>query len=1135
MSLNRGQDEDKSSKIKEIYRYNEMSNKVLKADKNLQSVQSDPLRDAELSHPKSMKNMISYKDMGSNVRQDLNINERETAEREVSKAAMANNKEDNKHRMDLYASNNTTLLMNSNQTNLVYHPSSKENTLIYRSVLEGVMSILGDDMPHDVILGTADIIITTLKKDEENSDGLIDKKRLSIISDLGIEISKDQFTELYKSVKSITDFHSVKPSNDTNKVVTILANSDDEDNEEELNVLEQEVNMEENETYEINAIEDKNHVSVPQIDTADVLTIAKTHKSFLSIANINDGFLNTILGNSSNSVSMKLLEILSNYQHDDEKIKQNLTKTFSNANDAMMDDIITNRSTIYWGLKLNMSNAQGISKILHEMREKGLNNLVQEYEINMLENGKRVRDDATAEEDSAHLTNSKKHKSTQRNEIALLDLNTIKFDQGSELMTNSKVKLPEGSFKRMKPEYDEIHIPPPAKAEIDYDLVPITALPNWARKAFPSGETESLNAVQSKVFPVAFESDHNILLCAPTGAGKTNVAMLTVLRTLTKYYNEATNTFKVNKFKIVYIAPLKALVQEQVREFRRRLSPYSIKVSELTGDSRLTRQEIENTQILVATPEKWDIVTRKASDNWYTDSVKLLIIDEIHLLHDERGPVLESIVARTLRSNDYVDKPRIIGLSATLPNYTDVATFLRVPKEGIFYFDASYRPCPLSQQFCGIKVENSLKKINATNFACYEKVVESLQEGNQVIIFVHSRKETGRTGEYLRKKFIESETTEKLISNEAGSKEILNSESSNIVNSDLKKLVTYGIGIHHAGLSREDRSTSEDMFADGLLKVLVSTATLAWGVNLPAHTVIIKGTDVYSPEQGNWIRLSPQDILQMLGRAGRPRYDTHGDGIIITNQSDIQYYLAVLNQQLPIESQLISKVVDNLNAEVVAGNVKSLPEAVDWLRYTYFYVRILMSPELYKVPQVAGDETLEQFRRQLMHTVFSILAQQNLLIYNEDTGAVKSTELGKISSYFYIKYESMHMYNQELSENISLMDIFRIFTLSDEFKYFSIRPEEVGEIHDLYSRVPIPIKSDIEEASTKVNVLLQAYISNLKLEGFALQADMVFIQQSAGRIIRAMYELCLKKGWSTPTKIFLTLSKCICRRMWNTI
>ena len=66
--------------------------------------------------------------------------------------------------------------------------------------------------------------------------------------------------------------------------------------------------------------------------------------------------------------------------------------------------------------------------------------------------------------------------------------------------------------------------------------------------------------------------------------------------------------------------------------------------------------------------------------------------------------------------------------------------------------------------------------------------------------------------------------------------------------------------------------------------MLVSTATLAWGVNLPAHTVIIKGTQVYNPVKSAWVELSPLDVMQMFGRAGRPQFDTFGEGIIITSE-----------------------------------------------------------------------------------------------------------------------------------------------------------------------------------------------------------------------------------------------------------
>lgn len=81
----------------------------------------------------------------------------------------------------------------------------------------------------------------------------------------------------------------------------------------------------------------------------------------------------------------------------------------------------------------------------------------------------------------------------------------------------------------------------------------------------------------------------------------------------------------------------------------------------------------------------------------FTEKVKLLIIDEIHLLSDSRGPVLESIIARTIRQVEQTqEQVRIVGLSATLPNYKDVGLTLRVnPKKGLFYFDQSYRPIPL--------------------------------------------------------------------------------------------------------------------------------------------------------------------------------------------------------------------------------------------------------------------------------------------------------------------------------------------------------------------------------------------------------------------------------------------------------
>ena len=107
---------------------------------------------------------------------------------------------------------------------------------------------------------------------------------------------------------------------------------------------------------------------------------------------------------------------------------------------------------------------------------------------------------------------------------------------------------------------------------------------------------------------------------------------------------------------------------------------------------------------------------------------------------------------------------------------------------------------------------------------------------------------------------------------------------------------------------------------------------------------------VYSPEKGRWVELGMLDVLQMLGRAGRPQYDKTGEGVLITSHSELQYYLSLMNQQvpqwvplveyvslmclcfqLPIESQLINKLADNLNAEIVLGTIQNAKDAVNWL------------------------------------------------------------------------------------------------------------------------------------------------------------------------------------------------------------
>eukprot|EP00439_Symbiodinium_sp_Y106_P041010 s3290_g5.t1 len=731
----------------------------------------------------------------------------------------------------------------------------------------------------------------------------------------------------------------------------------------------------------------------------------------------------------------------------------------------------------------------------------------------------------------------------QKKPSHMLDLDSLSFARGSHFMANAKCQLPTGSFRVQKKGYEEVHVKPFKHPDITPDeLIPLSKLPTWCQEAFP-GATK-LNTVQSKVFPTAFqEHNENMLVCAPTGSGKTNVAMLTILNVMNQFRLKD-GSFDLAGFKIVYIAPMKALVQEVVQSFTQRLEKaYGVTIRELSGDVNLTKAQIDETQIIVTTPEKWDIITRKAGDQRaYTQLVRLVIIDEIHLLHDSRGPVLEAI-----------EHIRLVGLSATLPNYEDVAIFLRVnPEKGLHYFGNHYRPVPLEQTYIGVTDKKAIKRFNTMNEVCYEKLMENAGK-NQVLIFVHSRKETVKTAQTLRDLAMQNDTLAKFLQEDSASREILQTEAQQMKTPEVQDLLPYGFAVHHAGLPRADRKLVEDLYADRHIQVLVSTATLAWGVNLPAHTVIIKGTQVYNPQKGQWDELSSMDMtfvcklalqagcrwiftrrMQMLGRSGRPQYDKTGHGIVITQHSELQYYLSLMNQQLPIESQVLSVLPDMVNAELVLGTIQTRQDAVNWLGYTYLYVRMMRAPRLYGISpdEAEEDRLLEQRRVDLIHSALTMLDKNNLIKYDKRTGQVQVTALGRVASHYYIQHPSIATYNDHLRPMMSDIELLRLFSLSHEFKYIPVREEEKVEMQKLVERVPVPVKGSTDEPSSKVNVLLQAYISKLKLEGFALMSDMVYVQQSAGRIMRAIFEICLRRGWAALALRALNWCKMIDKRMW---
>nr|POF13041.1 dexh-box atp-dependent rna helicase dexh13 [Quercus suber] len=1112
------------------YKYAAMSNLVLQHDKRFVTRRGDE----ETGDPESLAGRISLNEMGSRTA------------REAAPARPTQEIARKRKRTEPLQSSRAAGILSQADLNiegLRYRPRTATSKDIYDLIATNVAQKMGGDYGLAVTASATDSILEYLK-DESLKD--FDRKK-EIDDILGEKLSSKEFNQLVNLGKKILDYDAQdeddemengdegaeldeqqgvavdfgdEEEDEGGSKQTYEVKDDGEDSEDEMAIGEEKDDENESDPVDDavaadgNDDDDENPSLV--IENRRQQRAEEQGPAFVAAHEIDAYWLQRQISqvypdvHVASEKTREAEQIMSAVDEagDDKPLREvenDLMELFDYESPELVGQFVKNRDKIVWVGKWRRAaeDSDALLAVEKEMVNAGHADILKEI---------RGRDLA-AKEDGPRLTmkldpmqlDAKMPQDEEKKEGLVgglqprktLNLDDLKFDQGNHLMTNQNVKLPQGSTKKTFKGYEEIHVPAP-KRKVDPNeqpLMPTSHLPAWAQSGF--GNSKSLNRIQTSCFPSAFEDDGNMLICAPTGSGKTNVAMLTMLREIGKHRNPQTGDIDLDSFKIIYIAPLKALVQEQVGNFGKRLEPYGIQVAELTGDRQLTKQQIAETQVIVTTPEKWDVITRKATDTSYTNLVRLICIDEIHLLHDDRGPVLESIVSRTIRRTERTGDPvRIVGLSATLPNYRDVASFLRVdPQKDLFHFDGSFRPCPLKQEFIGVTDKKAIKQLKTMNDVCYTKVLEQVgQNKQQMLIFVHSRKETAKTARYIRDKALEEETIE------------------------------------------QTEQLSKTCLQMALFKCLSALLPLL------GESICLRTRSSSKAHRSTLLRKAPgsNSVLRMFcrccGRAGRPQYDTYGEGIIITTQGELQYYLSLLNQQLPIESQLVSRLADNLNAEVVLGNIRTRDEGVEWLGYTYLFIRMLRSPALYQVgADYDEDEALEQKRVDLIHSAATVLEKASLVKYDKKNGRILSTDLGRVASHYYITHSSMLTYNTHITPSVSPIELFRVFALSDEFKYIPVRQDEKLELAKLLQRVPIPVKETIDEPHCKINVLLQAYVSRLKLEGLALMADLVYVTQSAGRILRAMFEIALKKGWAGVAKDALNLCKMAEKRMWPTM
>jgi len=435
----------------------------------------------------------------------------------------------------------------------------------------------------------------------------------------------------------------------------------------------------------------------------------------------------------------------------------------------------------------------------------------------------------------------------------------------------------------------------------------------------------------------------NILLASPTASGKTLIAELCALKHILEGGGKA-----------IYLCPLRALASEKFEEFKKYTSiqkPNGTKVSVgiSTGDFDTADNWLAKYDVIVTTNEKADSLLRHRAE--WMDSISAVIVDEIHLLNEAgRGPTLEIVLARLMQYNANI---QILALSATVNNVDEIAGWLNAK-----YIVTSWRPINLKE---GVILQDEIqykdgenRKIEQeTRFTVINMVLNTLRNGGQALIFASTRKNAvssakqvashmdkiliPKTGSKIVKKSLE-EQTKSVLEKEAH--KILESGERTQIGEELADLVRNGVAYHHAGLPGAQRTIIEQGFKDRKIKVLTATPTLAWGVNLPARTVIIQDYRRFEAGLGNY-PIPVLDYKQMAGRAGRPKYDKFGESVIVAKTADESDFVMenyVLAKPERIWSRLaVEKILRTHVLSTIASDYAHTEEGIyEFFRKTFY-------------------------------------------------------------------------------------------------------------------------------------------------------------------------------------------------------
>ena len=309
------------------------------------------------------------------------------------------------------------------------------------------------------------------------------------------------------------------------------------------------------------------------------------------------------------------------------------------------------------------------------------------------------------------------------------------------------------------------------------------------------------------------------------------------------------------------------------------------------------------------------------------------------------------------------------------------------------------------------------------------------------------------------------------------------------------------------GLPRRVRHKMEQLFLEGEIRILVCTATLAWGVNLPANVVIVKGTTYYDPQKGSFVDVSVLDIIQIFGRAGRPQFDKEGRAILITSKDKLTKFTELLTDKKPIESQFLHSIADCLNAEINLGSIKTVEDGLAWIRRTFLYVRMHKNPVFYGL--IEGKESVEDVLTDYL--TLSLRRLQSCRMISVDGGSLVSrehllwwfsgTELGRIASFYYIGHETLEIWLRGLRDAACERDVLFLLFDSAEFRNIIYRAEEAEPLKHLAELLEIEFE---ETKRTKLLILVMAAFRKIPNQSFSLSCDQNYVIHNMKRLLQAL-------------------------------